>query len=171
VEMFYSLYRQRLRNQITLHREYRARGLVVTPIDTNAFFDIERRRYLDEECGFFASTNLNLVRTAFERRNFRFETLEFSLLQRDATAFVSALAAICGSSARPEIGHANQTETDLAEDDLAGLPPETGPDLRAAYRELHALSRLTSDRLDFLRHWPDGRALRGFLGAFDLRRR
>lgn len=152
VDLFYSYYRQALRNgvgvQATTLRKF---GVMDPPLSIDEYFDSCREKYRQEKNGFFAAINTNQVALAFSRF-FDFEMLDFELIKQDPASFASSFAIICGCHARFEFPHDNQGDEGLLRDALANndiVPPF----FRAMTTKFHQDPQLSRDRADLLRAW------------------
>ncbi len=162
VELFYSLYRQRLLNGVALQRASLAQfGKLVEPGTADQYFDWQREEYSNFKRGFFATINLNSVQLAYTRY-FEFHTVDFDLVRTNADAFVSAFAQACDISASPSISHANKTEVESMRAQLANEAKVLPPFYQRRYLEYFASPQLSSHREDFIRDWPYARKMSAF---------
>lgn len=168
LEIFYSLYRQKLINGVsTAVKALAATGKYFVPHSANQFFDDELRKFHKRACGFFALIQFKNTCAVFGRR-FDVEVIEFDLLRAKPQAFVEAFSAICSCKTDIALPHENKAARTVMETELGGVS-ETLPDvLRARFLNLYTSSTLTSDREDFIRNRPQARTINAFVDAFRL---
>lgn len=172
LELFYSLFRQRLINGVrgaaTIYAE---RKYWPSPNAPDAFFDIELQRFRDEGRGFFSMIRFKATRDIFAKK-FDVEVLDFDLLKRKPQIFADAFAEICGGYAKiaPMLPHANKTESIRMEATLSEYGVETTSEPYGRFLGFYNDPALTKDREDFIQSWSATERIEAFARSFRFRR-
>jgi hypothetical protein len=138
LELFYSLYRQRLINEIGLQAGLILRGKMFYPVNPAEFLAAQWSDCRERGAGFFATVDINRVRAAFER-HFCFKTFDLDHLADDAQAFARSFAAACGQPFSATMSWDNETTVAKLETALAQLPASTPDGLADRYRHFFAM--------------------------------
>ncbi len=134
VEMFYSVYRQRLVTEIEIQAEMiRTRGLRYEPVTPAQFLAAQWAAFNRTGTGFFAVVDTDEVRAAFEP-HFTFKTLDFAHLRENPQAFADSFARACGVERAGNLSRDNLTQPAKLDSALALLPPEAPAGLAERYR-------------------------------------
>jgi len=150
--LFYSLYRQRLVNEIELQVEAFKKSWRYEPATPAQFLASRWAEFRRNGTGFFAIIDTDSVKSAFER-HFTFRTYDFALLQKDPMAFAGAFAKLCDRPLSGILSWENQTTAAKLEEALAQLPPEAPDGLADRYRMFFGL-RLNAECEEFITIGP-----------------
>lgn len=148
LELFYSLYRQRLVNM--------AYGLAkdpaLNPKPADRFFQIQEQEHIQFGAGFFSMISVHRIKKAFEKF-FEYQSIQYGLLAKSPRQFVAEFAAACGTSLDVELPKLNQASKTAIEQALEGLKmiPE---DRKKLFVDLYENSRLSPERETIIREWP-----------------
>lgn len=149
VEMFYSLYRQRLINEVAIQARMMAgQGLRLEPVTPAQFLADQWKDFQRNGTGFFALLDVERIRSCFEP-HFAFRTLDFGLLADGSQAFAAAFAQSCGRPLARAMSRDNVTEQAKLENVLPLLPPEAPEGMADRYR-LFFRMELNSELEEFI---------------------
>lgn len=152
LELFYSLYRQRIINEILLQKQALKEAWRYEPATPAQFLASRWAHFRSSGTGFFAMIDTDAVKAAFAR-HFTFRTFDFAALHRDPAAFANTFAGLCGRPFSGVLSWENRTTTAKLEDALAQLPPEAPDGLADRYRMFFAL-RLSAECEEFITIGP-----------------
>lgn len=166
VDLFYSLYRQKLINAISLSASLIANeNQVYVPLSTDAFFDAELAKYRKSKTGFFALIQFEKNKADFATR-FDVEVIDFAILRSAPAAFARSFVDLCGGGPQVDLPHENSSGDFTIENALAASPLTRWPKLVHRYRDLYKTSVLGAQREGFIRAWPTNRTIETFVNAF-----
>lgn len=166
LDLFYSLYRQKLINTVVISGERLAAGArAIVPRRADTFFDSELQRFRKDGIGFLAMLKFEANRRIFAER-FDVQTLPFELLRSAPDAFVSAFTDVCGGGPTLRLPRANETNVTLMENALSASPLNANPALRERYIDFYRAPVLTDDRAHFIRNWSQTHSADAFVEAF-----
>jgi hypothetical protein len=157
LELFYSLYRQRLINEIHLQADLIPRGKMFQPVTPAEFLAAQWSECGERGAGFFAVVDINRVRAAFER-HFCFKAIAFDQLAENSQAFAHAFAAACGQPFTSTMSWDNATTVAKLEVALTRLP-DTAPDGLADRYRLFFTMPLAPEFEEFVAMGPPRRYL------------
>jgi hypothetical protein len=171
LELFYSLFRQRLINGVRgAAMIFAEKKYWPSPNGPNAVFDIELQRFREEGRGFFSMIRFKTNRDIFVKK-FDVEVLDFDLLRKKPQTFAGAFAEICGSrKIAPVLPHANKAESNLMEAALAEYGVATTSELYSHFLGFYNTPTITKDREDFIRSWSAAEKFEAFANSFRFRR-
>lgn len=165
VDLFYSLYRQKLINAISRAASLIAQSdQVFIPLSTDMFFEAELAKYRQSKTGFFTLIQFEKNRAEFAKR-FDVNVIDFALLRSAPAVFARSFVNICGGDPDLDLPHENSSGDSTIEQALMASPLTRWPKLAQQFRDFYKNSVLSPQREELIRTWPTNRTIQTFVSA------